>query len=168
MQDDNPLIRIAKVILALGLLVGLVLAGRSVYRSLPAARSVEVQVNQATANSELVVVWREGIADGETRVELYPIDFAALQRDFQARLRPGKTIDDYLAQRLKNLTPVLVRVDQSGRAVARLSEGNWWMRATTVSSNGEAMEWRVPVVISERAHTIELSKDNAYERTNKF
>lgn len=168
MQDDNPLIRIAKVILALGLLLGLVLAGRSVYRSLPAARSVEVQVNQATANSELVVVWREGIADGETRVELYPIDFAALQRDFQARLRPGKTIDDYLAQRLKNLTPVLVRVDQSGRAVARLSEGNWWMRATTVSSNGEAMEWRVPVVISERAHTIELSKDNAYERTKKF
>jgi len=168
LQDDNPLIRIAKVILALGLLLGLVLAGRSVYRSLPAARSVEVQVNQATANSELVVVWREGIADGETRVELYPIDFAALQRDFQARLRPGKTIDDYLAQRLKNLTPVLVRVDQSGRAVARLSEGNWWMRATTVSSNGEAMEWRVPVVISERAHTIELSRDNAYERTKKF
>ena len=168
MQDDNPLIRIVKVILALALLVSLVLAGRRVYRSLPAARSVEVQVNQATANSELVVVWRDGIADGETRVELYPIDFAALQRDFQAHVRPGKTIDDYLAQRLKNLTPVQVRVNQSGRAVARLSEGNWWMRATTVSRNGEAMEWRVPVVISERAHTIELSKDNAYERTKKF
>jgi len=168
LQDDNPLIRIVKVILALALLVSLVLAGRRVYRSLPAARSVEVQVNQATANSELVVVWRDGIADGETRVELYPIDFAALQRDFQAHVRPGKTIDDYLAQRLKNLTPVQVRVNQSGRAVARLSEGNWWMRATTVSRNGEAMEWRVPVVISERAHTIELSKDNAYERTKKF
>jgi hypothetical protein len=154
--------------LAFLLLGSLFLAGRRVYESLPAAGPGPVQVNDAAANSELTIVWRDGLTDGETRVELYPIDFAALDRDFRVNGRPGKTIDDYLSQRLKNLTPVRVRVNQNGRAITRLSEGNWWMRAVSTSSNGEAMEWRVPVLISQRAHTIELSKDNAYERAKKF
>jgi hypothetical protein len=61
----------------------------------------DVQVNEAAANSELTIVWRDGLADGETRVELYPIDFAAVDRDFRANTRPGKSLDDYLGQRLK-------------------------------------------------------------------
>ena len=168
MQDDSPAIRIIEIILALALLGSLFFAVRRVYRSLPETVSPQVQVNDAAANSELTIVWRDGAADGETQVELYPIDFAAMRRDFLARGRVGKGLDDFLAQRLKNLTPVRVRLNQNGRAVARLSEGNWWMRATTISANGEAMEWRVPVLISQRSHMIELSKDNAYERTKKF
>lgn len=168
MQENNPAIRIVEIILALALLGSLFFAGWRVYRSLPPSAMGQVQVNELAANSELTIVWRDGLTDGETRIELYPIDFAAVDRDFRASGRPGKTLDDYLGQRLKNLTPVRVRVNQNGRAVARLSEGNWWMRAISISSNGEAMEWRVPVVISQRAHTIELSKDNAYERAKKF
>jgi hypothetical protein len=42
------------------------------------------------------------------------------------------------------------------------------MRATSVSASGEALEWRVPILISQRTHTIELTKDNVYERTKKF
>lgn len=168
MQQDNPAIRILKIILALALLSSLFFAGWRVYRSLPALAPGQVQVNEAAANSELTIVWRDGLTDGETRIELYPIDFAAVDRDFRRNGRPGKTLDDYLGQRLKSLTPVRVRVNQNGRAVARLSEGNWWMRAISVSTNGEATEWRVPVLISQRSHTIELSKDNAYERAKKF
>jgi hypothetical protein len=125
-------------------------------------------VNEAAANSELTIVLRDGATAGETTVELYPIDFAALQREFVVNGRPGKTIEDFLAQRLKNLVPVRASMDRNGRAVARLSEGNWWMRATSASSSGESIEWRIPVQISQRAHTIELSIDNAYERTKKF
>ena len=168
MQEHGPAIRLIEIILALALLGSLVLAGWRVYRSLPQTIPAQVQVNDAAANSELIIVWRDGPMDGETRVELYPIDFAAVRRDFLTNGRPGKNLDDFLAQRLKNLTPVRVRVNPSGRAVARLSEGNWWMRATSVSANGEGLEWRVPMLISQRAHMIELSKDNAYERTKKF
>jgi hypothetical protein len=166
-EKDSPAIRIIEIILALALLGSLVFAGWRVYRSLPQTVPTQVQVNEAAANSELTIVWRDGVTDGETRVELYPIDFAAMRRDFFANGRPGRNLDDFLGQRLKNLTPVRVRVNY-GRAVARLSEGNWWMRATSVSASGEAIEWRVPVLISQRAHTIELSKDNAYERAKKF
>ena len=168
MQSESHLIRIIEVFLALALLGGLFLGGWRIYRSLPETVPAQVQVNQAAANSELTIIWRDGAPDVETRVELYPIDFAAMRQDFLAHSRPGKNLDDFLAQRLKNLTPVRVRVNQNGRAVARLSEGNWWMRATSVSANGEAIEWRVPMLISQRVHTIELSKDNAYERAKKF
>lgn len=168
MQEKNPAIRIVEVILAFALLGSLFFAGWRVYRSLPAAVPGQVQVNEAAANSELTIVWRDGLTDGETRIELYPIDFAAVDRDFRANIRTGKTLDDYLAQRLKSLTPVRLRANPNGRAVTRLSEGNWWMRAISTTSNGEAMEWRVPVLISQRTHTIELSKDNAYERAKKF
>ena len=75
---------------------------------------------------------------------------------------------DFLEQRLKNLVPVQPQMDRTGRAVAKLSEGNWWMRATSASSTGESIEWRLPVLISQRTHTIELSIDNAYERSKKF
>ena len=168
MQEDNPAIRILKIILALALLGSLFFAGWRVYRSLPVSAPAQVQVNEAAAKSELTIVWRDGLTEGETQIELYPIDFTAVERDFRVNGRPGKSLDDYLGQRLKSLTPVRVRVNQNGRAVARLSEGNWWMRAISVSTNGEAMEWRVPVLISQRTHTIELSKDNAYERAKKF
>jgi hypothetical protein len=167
-REDHPAIRIVEIILALALLGSLVFAGWRVYRSLPAVMPAQVQVNDAAATSELTIMWRDGVTDGETSVELYPIDFAAVDRDFRVNPRPGKTIDDYLAQRLKYLTPVRLRVNQNGRAVARLSDGNWWMRATSVSADGEALEWRVPILISQRAHTIELTKDNVYERTKKF
>jgi len=168
MQEDNPAIRILKIILALALLGSLFFAGWRVYRSLPVAAPAQVQVNEAAAKSELTIVWRDGLTEGETRIELYPIDFAAVERDFRVNGRPGKSLDDYLGQRLKSLTPVRVRVSPNGRGIARLSEGNWWMRAISVSANGEAMEWRVPVLISQRTHTIELSRDNAYERAKKF
>lgn len=168
MEKASPAIRIVQVVLALALLGSLAFAGWRVYRSLPPAISAQVQVNDAAANSELTILWRDGATDGETRVELYPIDFAAMRRDFFAKGRPGRNLDDFVAQRLKNLTPVRVQVSQNGRAIARLSEGNWWMRAVSVSTSGEAIEWRVPVLISQRVHTIELSKDNAYLRTKKF
>lgn len=168
MKENNPAIRILEIILALALLGSLFFAGWHVYRSLPAGLPGQVQVNDAAANSELTIVWLDGLMDGETRVELYPIDVAAIRQDFLVNGRPGRSADDYLAQRLKNLTPVRVRVNQNGRAVTRLSPGNWWMRAISMSLSGEATEWRVPVLISDRAHTIELSRDNAYERAKKF
>lgn len=168
MQEHNRIIRILEVVLAIALPASLIYAGSRVYRSLPKAHAVQVQVNDATANSELTIVWRDSLTGSDARVELYPIDFAALENDFRLNVRPGKSIEEYLAQRLKNLTPVNVRVNPNGRAVTKLSPGNWWLRATSLSPNGELVEWRVPVLISQRSYTIELSKDNAYERAKRF
>jgi hypothetical protein len=160
-----------KIILGALLLAALLAAGWNVYRRLPPDGSVARPENyNANANSELTVVFRgDSVAMAvKTQVELYPIDFVSMQRDFFSAVRPGKTFDDFLAQRTKGLAPVRAPLDDKGRAVAKLSEGNWWLRATTALTSGEQIEWRLPLKVSGRGQTIELTMENAYERTKKF
>jgi len=49
-----------------------------------------------------------------------------------------------------------------------LSEGNWWLHARASLDSGETVEWRLPVNVSGSQRTVELSRENAYERTKKF
>jgi hypothetical protein len=160
-----------KIILGALLVAALFAAGWNVYRRLPADDSVaRPETYNTNANSELTVIFHaESIAPTvDTQVELYPIDYAATQRDFFSIVRPGRTFDDFLAQRMKGLVPVRAPLDDKGRAVAKLSEGNWWLRAAAALNSGEKIEWRLPINVSSRAQTIELTTDNAYERTKKF
>src|SRR5882762_4652388 len=146
-------------------------AAWNVYRRLPEDGSwVRTEAYDTKADSEMTIILRSNSAATpvNTRIELYPIDFAAAQRDFSAAVRPGKTFDDFLAQRMKGLVPVGTQLDSSGRAVAKLSEGNRWIRATATLTSGEKIEWRLPVKAFGRGETIELTLENAYERTKKF
>ena len=160
-----------KIILGALLFAALFAAGWNVYRHLPPDGSVErPETYNTNANSELTVVFHgDSVATAvKTQVELYPIDFVSMQRDFFSAVRPGKTFDDFLAQRMKGLAPVRAPLDDKGRAVAKLSAGNWWLRATTALASGEQIEWRLPLKVSGRGQTIELTAENAYERTKKF
>jgi len=163
-----------KIILGAVLITALWLAGWNVYRRLPLdgslAHTEASQANNTNANSELTLVLRSDSAATpvNTRIELYPIDFAAAQRDYSAAVRPGKTFDDFLGQRMKGLVPVRAKLDDNGRAVAKVSEGNWWIRATATLTGGEEIEWRLPVNVFGRGQTVELTAENAYERTKTF
>ena len=160
-----------KIILGALLVAALFAAGWNVYRRLPADGSVtRPETYNANANSELTVIFQgESIARAvNTQIEFYPIDFVSMQRDFFSVVRPGKSFDEFLAQRMKGLVPVRAPLDDKGRAVAKLSEGNWWLRAATALNSGEKIEWRLPINVSGRSQTIELTTENAYERTKKF
>jgi hypothetical protein len=160
-----------KIILGTLLVAALFAAGWNVYRRLPADGSVaQPETYNANANSELTVIFQgESIARSvNTQIEFYPIDFVSMQRDFFSSVRPGKSFDEFLAQRMKGLSPVRAPIDDKGRAVAKLSEGNWWLRAATALNSGEKIEWRLPISVSGRSETIELTTENAYERTKKF
>jgi hypothetical protein len=168
-STENPIIKVVKILLGAALLVSLFAAGWNVYRRLPTDGS-RPEAFEANANSVVTIVLRSdaAVAPVNARIELYPIDFAAAQKDFSAVLRPGKTFDDFLAQRLKGLIPVRPQLDAYGRAVAKLSEGNWWIRATAGLAGGERIEWRLPIKVLGRGQTIELTAENAYERTKTF
>ena len=161
---------IIKIILAAALVGALFIAGWNVYRRLPADGTRTNTSSGARAQSEMTIILRGDSATTpvNTRVELYPIDFVAVQRDYSAALRPGKSFDDFLAQRIKGLVPVQPQLDRNGRAVAKLSEGNWWLRAIATLAGGEKIEWRLPVKVFSRGQTIELTTENAYERTKTF
>jgi hypothetical protein len=170
MRDGATLIAI-RIILGAALVGSLLIAGWSVYRRLPIEGSwARPEAYDARANSEITIVLRNDSAaiPANTRIALYPIDFVAAERDFSSAVRPGRTFDDFLAQRMKGLEPLRPELDNNGRAVAKLSEGNWWIRATAILNSGEKIEWRLPVKVSGRGQTVELSQENAYERTKTF
>jgi len=125
-KSESMAMTIIKIILGAALVGALFMAGWSVYRRLP-ADGTRTESSGARANSEMTIILRGDSAATpvNTRIELYPIDFAAVQRDYSAALRPGKTFDDFLAQRIKGLVPVQPQIDRNGRAQAKLSEGNW-------------------------------------------
>lgn len=165
---DSPAIRVLQVILAIALLGTLAWAGSRIYRRLPPAYRAPGEAPRSGTQQDLTIIFRTAVSAGDTTVNLYPIDFSATEREFLMSARPGKTLEDFLARRLQNIEPVSISIDASGHAVARVSEGSWWMHATSALTNGESMEWRVPLTISRNPQTIELSWDNAYERTKKF
>ena len=154
--------RMVRILLALALLGGLAWAGARIYRDLPSASSAKGNVRAGAPQDLTIVLHVQG--SGETHIKLYPIDFAALERDYANAPRPGKTFEDFLAARLKDLTPVTASADANGRAVAHVSEGNWWMHAVAAFPDGE---WQ-QVNIAERPQTIELTSANAYQRSKKF
>jgi hypothetical protein len=92
----------------------------------------------------------------------------AAQREFQETPHLARQFDDFLLRRMHGITPVKATADNAGRAVTVLSEGNWWLHATAVLSGGETIEWRLPVSVAGREQTVELTMENAYERTKKF
>jgi len=156
-----------RIVLGLTLLASLVFAGARIYRALPPANEGTTQV-AGGVQQDLTIIFHPAISTAQTRVNLYPIDFAAAERDYARRAQSGKSLEDFLATRLKAVTAVKVQIDANGRGVARVGEGNWWMHAVSALNTGESMEWRVPLTIGQRPQTIELSTENAYERSKKF
>jgi hypothetical protein len=158
--------------LGLGLLAALFFAGWNIYRRLPIDDSVVPPVDAADgrAKTQLRIILGSGLsaASLNSPVELYPFDLTAAQNEYQASPQLGKTFDDFLARRMHGVTPVPAPTDSHGRVVALLSTGNWWLRATAALGNGETLEWRLPFAVSGNAQTIELSAENAYEKTKKF
>ena len=165
MDEKHPAIRILKLLLAIALLGALLFAGGRIYRRLP---NESMPSRTEGPQSQVTIVLNNPTIADSTRLELYPMDFAATQREFLINGRPGGSFEEFLAARLKTLSPTRARFDQSGRASVQLGAGQWWLKATTTGASGELTEWRLPLTISQRAITIELSADNAYERTKKF
>ena len=166
----NFLIVIVRILLALALIGGLVYAGSKVYRRLPAGSSNQTTAIDRSGAPTLRVVVRNRVPNATLRspVELYHFDLAATRREFEASPRLAKQFDDFLARRMRDLTPVKAEVSGDGLAVAMLSAGDWWVHASASLASGERIEWRLPLVVADRAQAIELSRENAYERTKEF
>ncbi len=165
-------VTIIKVVLALALVGGLFFAGWNIYRRLPNEDSVVSRVDAADgrAKTQLRIVLGSGLSGASLNspVELYPFDLTAAQNEYRASPQLGKTFDDFLARRMHGVTPVPAPTDSQGRVAALLGAGNWWLRATASLGTGETIEWRLPFAVSGSAQTIELSAENAYEKTKKF
>ena len=150
---------------------GLFSAGWNVYRHLPddGSATMNIAMTDARAETNLTVMLRSEMGVTlNSPVELYPFDLVAAQREFRASPHLAREFDDFLLRRMHGITPVKATTDNKGRAVAIVKEGEWWLRATAVLSGGETIEWRLPVNVAGREQAVELTMENAYERTKKF
>ena len=161
-----------RILLAVALIGGLFIAGRRVYHSLPddARTAASVVVNEGVAKRLLKVQISNSLpyATLNSPIEIYPFDLVAARREFEASPQLAKQFDDFLARRMHDVVPLRANTYDRGEAVAVLNKGEWWLHAFALLETGETIEWRMPVAIKDRDETIELSLDNAYERTKKF
>ncbi len=167
------------------LLCALVGAGWSVYRQLPDdARTIETGDGRASddlaeegGETRLRIVLRVETNERDSSVnseeasgiELYSIDVASAQREFDSERRVGARIEDFIRQRMNGRAPLRARLDPRGEATITLQSGRWWIHAThTHTGSAQELTWRLPVRVRGREQTIELTPDNAYMRTQSF
>ena len=159
-----------RILLAIVLLGSLYLAGHRIYRNLPAddhAPSLAASETWPTG-SRLVVRNTVAQATLQSPVEIYRFNLIEARREFEDSPQLAKQFDDFLARRMHDVAPLKVETNRDGIASASLSTGDWWLRATAILNTGEQIEWRLPIVITNRDQAVDLSYDNAYERTKKF
>ena len=90
--QDSPAIRLIQIILAITLLGTLVGAGRRIYRTLPTAFGAPGETLRSGAQQDLTIIFRAAVSAGDTRVNLYPIDFSATERDYLMNARPAPSL----------------------------------------------------------------------------
>lgn len=163
------LIFMVRVLLAIALIGSLWWAGWAIYRRLPAEPSDQIVMSGDTVGTAARLVVRNGITNAtlHSPLELYHFNLAAAQREYEQSPKLARQFDDFLVRRMHDIRPIKANVN-GGLAIAQLTAGDWWLRATATLDSGEEVEWRLPLTIRDHDQAIELSLENAYERRKKF
>lgn len=165
---NTPSYNIFTGLLRAALLAALVGAGWNIYRHLPGGELAAA--GGAQSATALQIVLRRAPTDMDAPmdipVELYSIDVAALRREYGSEPRPGMRFDDFLARRMKSHPPVTSRLDRGGQTTLMIAPGKWWIHA--LLSGEQNVEWRLPVEVTGRRQTVELTPENAYARMKSF
>ena len=155
------------VLLRLALLAGLGAAGWTIYSRLPHA---PLEQPSGETDTTLQIILRPSAMNNATplniAVELYPVDIVAVRHEYFTERRAGKRFDDFLNERMAGRTPVSAKLDTQGQTAVKVTHGNWWLHALLAGE--EELEWRLPVTVSGRKQTVELTPDNVYTRTRSF
>jgi hypothetical protein len=170
-KPNSLMLNLVTVALQVALVTALATAGLSVYSYLPYRTDSEINDDaKALADTALRITLRgpsrEAGAAKNVQVELYPIDILAARNEFFSERRPGKRLDDFLAERMGNRSPVEGRFDDEGQVTLMVKPGPWWIHTTLPGELN--IEWRLRVNVSGNRQTVELTPDNAYTRTKSF
>jgi hypothetical protein len=169
-EDSNPSLVaiIASLLLAIAIVAGWSSPAREFISACP-PRRVRPWRSIAAARRRFVVV-RNRVVNATLRspLELYHFDLAAARANLKRRRDRPNSLTIFSGDGCADLTPVKAEVSPEGIAVAMLSVGDWWLHASATLDTGERIEWRLPIAVSDRDQAVELSFENAYERTKEF
>ena len=170
--EQNNLKGIVAALAGVALVGALVGAVWGVYSRLPHdGRSVVGASDAASSSTLLRIRLRRDeigftVSDEKVSVQLYPINMAAARNEFDSERRPGQRFEDFANRMMGGRQPLSTDLDARGEASLAVPPGRWWVHATV---NGEReLTWRLPVNVSGREKSVELTPDNAYTRAKKF
>ena len=168
MKPSNFLNSFFPLVLRAGLIAALIAACWAIYSQLPNQPASEPQA--ANGETVLQIVLRPSLNREvevlDIPVELYPVDIVSVRDEYFTERRAGKRFDDFLSERMKGRNPVTAKLDRQGQTSVAINPGNWWLRA--LLSGDEELEWRLPIKVSGRKQTVELTSKNIYARTRSF
>jgi hypothetical protein len=171
MRDEHGRLRsLFAALAAVALVASLAAALRGVYVRLPSdGRSASAEAREGSTLLR-IRLRREGVgfnvSDEKLSVQLYPINMTAARSEFDSERRPGQRFEDFANRLMGGRQPLTADLDDRGEAVLKVPPGRWWVHATL---NGEReLTWRLPVNVSGREKSVELTPDNAYTRAKKF
>ena len=154
------------------LIAALVAAVWGIYTRLPQDGRAVVGAGQARASATLLHIRLRRdeinfpVSDEKVSVQLYPINMAAARNEFDSEHRPGLRFEEFASKLMGDRQPLVADLDARGEASLAVPPGRWWIHATV---NGDReLTWRLPVNISGRERSVELTPDNAYTRAKKF
>jgi hypothetical protein len=99
-------------------------------------------------------------------VQLYPINMAAARSEFDSEPRPGLRFEEFATRLMGGRQKIDGELDEAGEAALNVPPGKWWIHAEL--DGDRELTWRLPVEISGREKTVELTKENAYLRAKRF
>ena len=102
----------------------------------------------------------------EIPIELYPVDIVSVRDEYFTERRAGKSFDDFMNERMKGRNTITAKLDQKGQTSLLINPGNWWLHALLTGE--EQLEWRLPIKVSGRRQTVELTSQNVYTRARSF
>lgn len=173
MADTQSFVRRALAALAGAALVfALVASVWGVYRRLPHEDRAVTGASAARAEPTVLHVRlrREGVgfpvSAQKVPVQLYPINMTAAREEFDSEHRPGQRFEDFAAKLMGDRQPISAELDDRGEASVAVPPGKWWLHASV--SGPLELAWRLPVNVTGREQTVELTQDNAYTRAKTF
>ncbi|MCA1592475.1 MAG: hypothetical protein LC754_07460 [Acidobacteria bacterium] len=162
--------QLVAVALRVALVVALCASVWGIYRRLPRDERTSLDdSSQAVPTALRIVVRRSSgmpAAAGKLPVQLYPINVMAAQREYDSEHRPGVRFDDFITRRMGGRQPLSGELDERGETVIAVPPGKWWVHATL--GGAEELTWRLPVNVSGREASVELTPENAYARAKSF
>jgi hypothetical protein len=165
--------RLAAALLRAALVSALAAAGWGVYRGLPrdAGDGAVAGRREPPQPAALRIRLRTPpgralVAAEKIPVQLYPINMTAARSEFDSERRPGVRFEDFVTRLMGDRQPVTAELDERGEAVVALAPGRWWVHVTL--TDGREVTWRLPVQITGREKTVELTPENAYARAKEF
>jgi len=172
-RQPSTTLRLAAALLRAALVAALAAAGWGVYRGLPRDEEAVAEAGRRESPSRAALrirlrapAGRTLVAAGRVPVQLYPINMAAARSEYDSERRPGVRFEEFATRLMGERQPVSAELDERGEAVVALAPGRWWVHVTL--DGGREVTWRLPVNVTGREKTVELTPENAYARAKEF